>query len=98
MAALDASTGVKGRSSPSRNVSSICNIVDHPIITDVVLFREAISQAVIDAISNNPRLVRERYDAVKWLLYDKKDFFDVCDFAQLDHQYIRDKARKFLNE
>lgn len=97
MAALENNSGNKGRRS-NHNVSSVCNIVDHPIITDVVLFRAAISQAVIDAISDNPRLIRERYAAVRWLLYDKKDFFDVCDFAQLNPQYVRDKVRKFLNE
>lgn len=38
----------------------------------------------------------DRRAAVNWLLYNKRDFFQVCDLAGANAQVIREKAREFI--
>ncbi len=38
----------------------------------------------------------DRRSAVNWLLYNKRDFFQVCDMAGANAHVIREQARKFL--
>ena len=80
------------------NVSSEDNKINNSISPNVNLFRAVISQAVIDVLSNNPKLLQEKHEAKRWLFYSDKDFSQICDMAELDQQYTREKIRKFLNE
>lgn len=77
---------------------SECTRIEKTLSSNVNLFRAVISQAVIDVLSNNPKLLQEKHEAKRWLFYSDKDFSQICDMAELDPQYTKEKIRKFLNE
>lgn len=77
---------------------SECTRIEKTLSSDVLLFRAVISQAIVDLISDNIKLVQEKNEAKKWLLYSDKDFYHICDLAELDPKYTREKIRNFLNE
>lgn len=65
-------------------------------MSEVALFRAVVLRALSDATkpSGGDRdAIRERSYARDWLLSGSRDFLDVCRFAELDPDYIREKAK-----
>jgi len=62
------------------------------------LWRAVIAQALIDALNNSKKLSNriERARAIAWFSPKNKDFLVVCSNADLDPNYVLEKARKAL--
>lgn len=62
------------------------------------LWRAVITQALMDAASRSrkPEAIRQRHEALEWLLGITRDFEIVCDNAGLDPDYVRTEARAAL--
>ncbi len=78
------------------------------LIAESVLFLYVIIQAFADigmftAPHGNYRYRRDKdpgnreyQEALQWLLYDRRDFFQVCEHAGADGPAMRNHVRKFL--
>ncbi len=64
------------------------------------LWKAVILTAFQDAsrTSNKISAILVRRKAVNWLLYNNRDFYQVCDFAGLDPVMVRQYAREICGE
>jgi hypothetical protein len=65
-------------------------------MSEIALFRAVVLHALSDATKPNGcgrDARRERSRAQEWLLSGSRDFREVCHFAELDPDYILDKAK-----
>lgn len=64
------------------------------------LWKSVILTAFQDAsrTSNKIVLLLAKRKASNWLLYNNRDFYQVCDFAGLDPLMVRQYAREILGE
>lgn len=60
------------------------------------LWKAVIAQAMLDALTNNrkPEFIQYKHEAMHWLTGGSKDFFEVCERAGLDPDYVRIRAKK----
>lgn len=66
---------------------------------EVLLFRAIVFQALADAFtqSRKPSRQAEKRQAIRWLTYDKDDFFQVCDIAEIDPLQVRKAVKERFN-
>jgi hypothetical protein len=65
-------------------------------MSEIALFRAVVLRALSDATKSDGGsrdAIRERSHARDWLLGGSRDFREVCRFAELDPDYIREKAK-----
>jgi hypothetical protein len=65
-------------------------------MSEIALFRAVVLRALSDATKPDRvgrDALQERSRAREWLLSGSRDFRDVCRFAELDPDYISDKAK-----
>jgi hypothetical protein len=65
-------------------------------MSEIALFRAVVLRALSDATKPDGGIsdaIRERSHARDWLLGGSRDFREVCRFAELDPDYIREKAK-----
>jgi hypothetical protein len=63
-------------------------------MSEIALFRAVVLRALSDATKpDGSDAIRERSHARDWLLGGSRDFREVCRFAELDPDYIREKAK-----
>jgi hypothetical protein len=62
------------------------------------LWRAVITQALMDASSHSKKTEakRSKTEAIQWLKGESDDFLDVCDQANLNPSYVREKAVQAL--
>jgi len=62
---------------------------------ECALWKAVITQALMDAGSNSfkTEAIQEKRRAIQWLLSGDDDFITVCLHANLDPEYVREKAR-----
>lgn len=62
---------------------------------ECALWKAVITQALMDAGSKSlkPESTQEKRRAIQWLLGGSDDFITVCLHADLDPEYVREKAR-----
>ena len=65
---------------------------------NVILWRAVISNALLDACSENRARRLDLIEARKWLLTDRRDFDLVCQLALLDPDQVRALAKKTIEE
>jgi hypothetical protein len=65
---------------------------------ETALWVAVITQAMMDALSKSktPEMRYHKYEAIRWLSDNSKDFVMVCYFADMDPDYVRRKAKKSL--
>ncbi len=66
------------------------------VMSEIALFRAVVLRALSDATradGGGRDALQERSHAQEWLLSGSRDFRDVCRFAELDPDYICDKAK-----
>lgn len=66
-----------------------------PTKAERALWAAVITQALMDAGSESrkPEARHEKAKAIRWLLGNSEDFVTVCQNADLDPQYVREKAK-----
>jgi hypothetical protein len=62
---------------------------------EVAMWRKVVLQTLVDYLSTaiNSASRFNQYHAEKWFLYDEKDFFLVCDLANLNADRLRQMVR-----
>lgn len=70
-----------------------------PIKAERALWSAVITQALMDAgsASKKPEAQHEKAKAIRWLLGNSEDFITVCQNADLDPHYVREKAKAAID-
>jgi hypothetical protein len=63
------------------------------------LWKAVVLRAFQDVLSTSTKIVdlANKRRARQWLLYDRSDFYEVCQNASYDPRYIRQQARKICD-
>jgi len=73
-------------------------IVDGEVFGEKALWRAVITQALMDAgsLSSKREMKYHKAQAISWLSGTSPDFKQVCEMADMDYEYVREKAKQAI--